>query len=225
MPKHVLILGGTFEAARLAREAAAAFGDAARLTVSFAGRVKDLPDLPGGSRVGGFGGAKGLGDYLKAEHIDLVVDATHPFAARISANAYDACTRTGVPRLMLVRPPWEKKGGDRWLEMESPEAAAAALPRIARRVFLTLGSGGLNAFSAIPGIWILARVIELPDPAPAGLTLITGRPPYTVADERALMEEHRIDTLVAKQSGGGATEAKIQAARELGVRVVLIERP
>ncbi len=225
MPKRVLILGGTGEAARLAREAAAIFGDAAGFTVSFAGRVEDLPELPGGIRLGGFGGAGGLGKYLKDAHIDLVVDATHPFAQQISANAHDACRRADVPRLMLIRPPWQKKDGDNWLEVETLEAAAAALPTLAKRVFLTVGAGGLAAFADVTDTFLLARVIEPPAPPPAGITLIAAKPPFTLAGERALMREHAIDTLVSKQSGGVATEAKIQAARELGLRVVLIARP
>lgn len=226
MAKKVLILGGTAEAAELARRAVDAFGTRATIITSLAGRTRTRADLPGRVRVGGFGGAQGLIDYLKAEAINLVIDATHPFAAAISAHAADACARTGVPRLALVRPPWRLEPGAAWREVDDLKAAADALVGAAKHAFLTTGRGGLEAFAAVPEAWFLVRLMEAPEkPLPLpNHQVIVQRPPFTVDSERALLTEHRIDTLVAKNSGG-ITEAKITAAFDLGVRVVLIRRP
>lgn len=225
MAKKVLILGGTAEAAELARRAVDTFGAQAQIITSLAGRTRARADLPGQVRVGGFGGAEGLIDYLEREAIDLVIDATHPFAAAISAHAADACARTGVPRLALVRPPWRLEPGAAWREVDDMRAAASALVG-AKRVFLTTGRGGLEAFAAVPDAWFLVRLMEAPEkPLPLpDHHVIVQRPPFTIDSEKTLMREHHIDTLVAKNSGG-ITEAKIAAARALGVRVVLIRRP
>jgi precorrin-6A/cobalt-precorrin-6A reductase len=224
--KKVLILGGTAEAARLARRAVDAFGTRATIITSLAGRTRTRADLPGRVRVGGFGGAEGLADYLEADAIDVVIDATHPFAAAISGHAAVACARTGVPRLALVRPPWRLDPGTAWREVDDLKAAATALAGAAKRAFLTTGRGGLEAFAAVPDAWFLVRLMEAPErPLPLpDHQVIVQRPPFTVDSEKTLMREHRIDTLVAKNSGG-ITEAKITAARDLGVRVVLIRRP
>lgn len=226
MVKKVLILGGTAEAAELARRAVDTFGARAQIITSLAGRTRARAELPGQVRIGGFGGAQGLIEYLKKEAIDLVIDATHPFAAAISAHAADACARTGVPRLALVRPPWRLEPGAAWREVDDLKSAAAALANNANRAFLTTGRGGLEAFAAVPEVWFLVRLMEAPEkPLPLpDHQVIVQRPPFTVDSEIALMREHRVDTLVAKNSGG-ITEAKIAAARDLGVRVVLIRRP
>jgi precorrin-6A/cobalt-precorrin-6A reductase len=226
MPKRLLILGGTAEAAALARRAVETFAADVDVVTSLAGRLPDRPDLPGEVRVGGFGGADGLRDYLRSARIDLLVDATHPFAAVISGNAAEACAVAGVPRLMLVRPAWRPEPGDQWQEVDSLAQAAALLPRIARRVFLTTGPGGIEAFTQVVGVWFLVRLFTQPSaplPLPAHQTLVA-RPPFTRDGERRVLGEHRIDALVTKNSGG-PTETKLTAAREAGVRVIMIRRP
>jgi precorrin-6A/cobalt-precorrin-6A reductase len=226
MVERLLILGGTTEAAALARRAVAAFDDRLQVTTSLAGRLAPPRGLAGRVRIGGFGGVAGLLEALRELRIDLVVDATHPFAAVISANAADACAQAGVPRLMLIRPPWRPEPGDRWLEVDSLATAAEALPGLARRAFLTVGSGGIDAFRAVAGVWFLVRLFEPPARSlpRTDFRVVIDRPPFTVEGERALFAEHRIDTLVSKQSGG-PTDAKLAAARETGARVVMVRRP
>ncbi len=223
---RILILGGTAEAAALARAAVEAFPGADVIS-SLAGRLDPAPELPGRVRVGGFGGVGGLRDYLAQEKITALVDATHPFASQISAHARTACDASAVPRLMLRRPEWQPEPGDTWVEAADYGQAAARLPELGRRAFLTTGTSGLDAFATVEGVHFLVRLIRPPDaPLPlADVTLITGRPPFAVADERALMETHGIEVLVTKQSGGPATRAKITAARGLGLPVLMIVRP
>ncbi len=225
--KRLLILGGTAEAAELAHRAVDAFAGRVEVISSLAGRLGTRRPLPGTVRVGGFGGVDGLAAYLRENAVDWVVDATHPFAETISANAYAACLRCDVQRLLVVRPPWRLPPGTKWIEVENLARAAEILPRLARRAFLTVGAGGMTAFSGVTGVWFLVRLVEPPDDALPfdEYEVVVGRPPFTVDGERALLEEHRIDTLVARQSGGGATAAKLMAARETGVKVVLIARP
>ncbi|MEE9545456.1 MAG: cobalt-precorrin-6A reductase [Rhodospirillales bacterium] len=226
-PETLLILGGTAEARALADAAVEAFADRLKVVTSLAGRVDPASPVPGELRVGGFGGAAGLAAYLRAEDIGLVVDATHPFAAIISANAHAACNGTGVPRLTLLRPPWTPPPGLEWIEVGSLEAAAALLPGTGRRPFLTVGSGGAEAFANMPGLWFLVRLMAPPEAALplADYAVTIGRPPFTVENERRLIGEHQIDLLVTKQSGGKATEAKIIAAKEAGIPVIAVRRP
>ena len=224
-PLRVLILGGTAEAAALAAWAAAQ--PAIAVTSSLAGRTRAPSRLAGTVRVGGFQGAEGLAAYLREQRTDLLVDATHPFATTISANAEAACAATRVPRLTLCRPPWPREPGDRWIEV--PDAAAAAL-RVAEagaRVFLSLGRQELAPFATIDSAWFLVRLIEPPETpvAPAHHRLILGRGPFTLEGERALLAAHRITGLVSKNSGGSATYAKIAAAREAHLPVIMIARP
>jgi precorrin-6A/cobalt-precorrin-6A reductase len=223
---RLLILGGTAEAADLARAASAAFGEAVEVITSLAGRLTPSQVVPGRLRVGGFGGLAGLAAYLMDERIDAVVDATHPFAQTISQNAVVACDRAGVPRLRLERPSWRPGPGDRWLEVDDVREAAARLPQVAGRAFVTTGSGSLEAFGGLATVWLLVRLFEPPkQPLPlAGHEVVVARPPFTVGGERSLLRRHRIDTLVTKQSGG-ATEAKLTAAREAGIPVLMIRRP
>jgi precorrin-6A/cobalt-precorrin-6A reductase len=202
------------------------FGPRLDVLTSLAGRLPTRPVLPGRLRVGGFGGADGLAAFLGAERIDLLVDATHPFAETISHHAADASAVAGVPRLMLVRPAWQAAPGDRWLPVENLAQAAALLPGLARRVWLTIGAGGLEAFSAVPDTWFLVRLFAAPAeplPLPRCQTIIA-RPPFTPSGERALIDRHGIEALVAKNAGG-PTEAKLAAARELGLPVVIVRRP
>jgi len=226
-PKRLLILGGTCEACDLAERAAELFSGKLDITSSLAGRTDNPRTPPGRMRVGGFGGGPGLADYIKEESIDLLIDATHPFAAKISANAYDACLATGTPRLTLARPPWTMPPEARWLEAADMEEAAAMLPEFARRVLLTTGKGGINAFSGLDDIHFVVRVIEEPaEPLPlADHSLVVSHPPFGVEDEARLLNEHDIDTMVSKHSGGEATVAKIAAAIGAGVKIVLIARP
>jgi precorrin-6A/cobalt-precorrin-6A reductase len=223
--KRVLILGGIGEAAQLAAQAVALPG--LEVITSMAGRVRH-PVAPAGSmRIGGFGGAAGLIDYVRQQHIELLIDATHPFAAQISHQAASAAQACGLPRLMLVRPPWEPMSGDHWLAVESIAAAVRALPGIARRVFLSIGRQELAAFAPLQELWFLMRMIDPPGPdtpVPPG-TLVLERGPFTPEGERQLLHTYAIEAVVSKNSGGNATYAKIIAARQLGLAVVMIQRP
>ncbi|WP_084536731.1 cobalt-precorrin-6A reductase [Azospirillum halopraeferens] len=221
----VLILGGTTEATALARRLAGNPRIAA--TVSLAGRTANpvLPPLP--TRIGGFGGVDGLAAWLAEQGVAAVVDATHPFAARISANAVAACGRLGVPLLVLGRAPWTAQPGDRWIAVPDMAAAAAALRGLGERVFLTVGRQELAPFAAVPEKHYLIRTVDPPDPMPAlpRFTLLLDRGPFAPDAELALLEEHRIDAVVSKNSGGTATRAKLDAARRRGIPVVMVDRP
>jgi precorrin-6A/cobalt-precorrin-6A reductase len=224
---ELLILGGTGEASALARAALARFGDALSVTTSLAGRTERPGPLPGRVRIGGFGGASGLAAYLVEHAVDRLIDATHPFAARISAAARLACEEAGVPRLLLLRPPWRRQPLDRWIEVDDMAAAAETVARFARRAFLTVGAGEVGCFAPATGLRFLVRLL---DPPRRVLPLrfyevVVGRGPFTLAEERHLFERHAIDALVCKASGGAATEAKIAAARELSIPVVMVRRP
>lgn len=222
--KRVLILGGTGDAAELAAKAA---NLGIEVIVSLAGRTRQPKDVAGNIRIGGFGGVAGLTAYLRDEAIDLLIDATHPFAAQISLNAIASAAEVGIGALMLVRPMWERVMGDNWIEVESIEAAALKLSLSSKRVFLTIGRQELAAFAHTEDIWFLMRMIDPPQPntlVPKGL-LLYDRGPFTLASERQLLIQHAIDTIVSKNSGGDATYAKIIAARELNIPVVMVQRP
>ncbi|MFG2478914.1 cobalt-precorrin-6A reductase [Streptomyces fagopyri] len=224
MSPHVLVLGGTTEARRLAAELAGRPG--VRVTTSLAGRVSRPGALEGDVRVGGFGGADGLARWLREQRVDAVVDATHPFATGITENAARAAAATGVPAVVLRRPGWRPGPDDRWHFAASLTEAAALLPPLGRRVFLTTGRLGLGAFAHHAGLHFLARSVEAPEPPlPPDTEVLLARGPFTVDDERALLRAHRIDVLVTKDSGGGATAAKLTAARALGLPVVVVRRP
>ncbi len=225
--RRLLILGGTAEAAELARLVHDRYGPAVHIITSLAGRLEPSQVVPGQVRIGGFGGIRGLGRYLVDEAIDVVVDATHPFADDISHHAVIACARAGVDRLALVRPPWAPGPGDRWEEVEDLRAAALRLPFISRRTFLAVGRGGLEPFAGIDRVQFLLRLFEPPEVPPlAGCAyeVIIARPPFTESGERALLERYRIDTVVARNSGG-TTAPKLAAARAVGARVLLARRP
>ncbi|MEO1376968.1 MAG: cobalt-precorrin-6A reductase [Cyanobacteria bacterium J06635_10] len=221
----LLILGGTQEASQLAKQAGLLPDIEVKL--SLAGRTRQAVASKN-TRVGGFGGVAGLTQYLQEAKIDLLIDATHPFAAQISENAAIAANQLGLPRLILVRPPWEPVIGDKpWIEVENIPAAAAILPSFARRVFLTIGRQEVTAFAQLENIWFLMRAIEKPSPdilLPKGLLLLD-RGPFDKDMEKQLLKKYNIDTVVSKNSGGDATKAKIIAARELGVKVVMVKRP
>jgi precorrin-6A/cobalt-precorrin-6A reductase len=222
VPVRILILGGTGEARELAAALVAAGAD---VISSLAGRVRK-PRLPDGPvRFGGFGGADGLAAFLHEERVTHVVDATHPFAATITANAARAATGAGVPWLVLRRPEWEADPS--WESVaDTREAAEAVASWPGESVFLTTGRRDLGAFAADDGHQFLVRTVDPPDGlVPSRMTLILDRGPYTVESESALMREHRIELLVTKNSGGPMTAAKLSAARNLGVHVVMVRRP
>ncbi|MET9970457.1 cobalt-precorrin-6A reductase [Streptomyces sp. NPDC006356] len=223
---HVLILGGTTEARRLAELLAAEPVPGLRVTNSLAGRVS-APRLPPGEvRVGGFGGADGLAAWLREHEVDALIDATHPFAGTISFNAALAAATADVPLLALRRPGWVPEAGDDWREADSLEEAARLLPGIGRRVFLTTGRMGLAAFADLTDLWFLVRSVDAPEPPhPPRMEVLLDRGPFALDGERELLRRHRIDVVVTKDSGGAATAPKLQAAREAGVPVVVVRRP
>ncbi len=227
MNGHVLILGGTGEALALARLLAERRPDLS-VTTSLAGVTGDPVLPPGGLRRGGFGGAGGLAAWLAEARVDLLVDATHPFAATMAGHAAAAALSARVPRLKLLRAMWPRQAGDRWIPVRDAAAAASALAGLgARRVFLTLGTRELTAFAGLTDTAFTVRMIEPPaEPLPlADCALLLARGPYDAEAEMALMREHGFDALVTKASGGTATAGKINAARALSLPVVMIARP
>ena len=222
---RVLILGGTADANRLVAEIAR--DSRLDAVLSYAGRTESPTPPPIAWRVGGFGGVDGLVDYLRVEKIARVIDATHPFAAQMSANAITACALVNVPLLVLERAPWQRTSGDRWIEVDNIVAAAEALGEARRRVFLGIGRQYLDVFAAHPQHHYLVRLVD-PPRAPLPLReadVIVARGPFDLAGDRAMLMEHRIDTVVARNAGGDAAYAKIEAARDLGLPVVMVRRP
>lgn len=221
---NILILGGTTEASALAA-ACAARGISAIL--SYAGRTAAPAAQPVPVRIGGFGGIDGLAGYLAVARITHLVDATHPFAARISGNAVAAARIAGVPLLALTRPAWRPVTGDRWTGVADIAAAVGALDGPGRRILLALGRMHVAAFAARPQHHYLLRFVDapaVPPPLPHH-TLVVDRGPFTLAGDRALMTAHRIDLIVAKNAGGTGAAAKLAAARALELPVLLIDRP
>ncbi|MCU1392336.1 MAG: cobalt-precorrin-6A reductase [Ilumatobacteraceae bacterium] len=221
---RVLLLAGTTEARQLARRLVDAGSD---VVVSFAGRTSTTASIAGTIRSGGFGGADGLAAFVAAEGIGAVVCATHPYAARMPFNAAAACAALDRPLIRLLRPPWTSVPGDRWVEVDDLDAAAAALVDLgALRVLLTTGRQELAPFAHLAGIEFTVRCIEPPDLRDfAHATAILERGPFTVGSEAALLADRAIDVVVAKNSGGSATEAKLAAARDAGIPVVMVRRP
>jgi precorrin-6A/cobalt-precorrin-6A reductase len=221
----VLILGGTSEARALAERIVA--DPRYEGVVSLAGRTSAPITLALPVRIGGFGGVEGLKRYIAEARISHVLDATHPFAARISANAQEACAALGVPLLVVAREAWRPAPEDRWIEVADNAAAVRALGEARRRVFLTIGRQGVADFRAAPQHDYLLRVIEPPEAKdlPPRCDVIYGRGPFSREAEIALMRERRIEVAVSKNSGGALTYAKIEAARALGLPVVMIAPP
>ncbi|MEU9332726.1 cobalt-precorrin-6A reductase [Streptomyces sp. NPDC048290] len=224
MSAHLLVLGGTTEARELAALLGARPG--LRVTTSLAGRVTRPGALAGEVRTGGFGGARGLARWLREHAVDAVIDATHPFAARITAHGVRAAAEVGVPYAVLRRPGWVREDGDRWHRVPSLESAAALVPALGRRALLTTGRLGLAAFAGLTDVRCVVRSVEPPEPpVPPRLEVVLARGPFTVAEEVALLRERRIEVLVTKDSGGAATAAKLVAARTVGVPVIVVDRP
>ncbi len=221
---RILILGGTTEA----RELASRLAEDARYdtVISLAGRTADPRPQPVRTRIGGFGGVDGLAHYLREQRIALLVDATHPFAARISHNATEAAQRTRIPLLALRRPEWLPLPGDRWTPVDSIVEAVNALGDRRRRVFLAIGRQEAFHFEVAPQH---SYVIRSVDPVTPPLKLpdqeaILATGPFKEADEAALLTSRKIDVIIAKNSGGSATYGKIAAARRLGIEVIMVER-
>ena len=217
---RILLLGGTAEA----RALAARLHPRVEVISSLAGRVPD-PALPVGQvRIGGFGGVDGLIGWLRENPVDAVVDATHPYAAGISAKAAAAAAGVGLPHLLLARPAWDT-GAARTVDSNA-EAAAVVAEKAYRRVFLTTGRSGTAAFLGSDA-WFLIRAVTPPDREllPPNHELLLSRGPYSYDGEAALLREHRIEAMVTKNSGGAMTRAKIDAATDLGIPIVMIDRP
>jgi precorrin-6A/cobalt-precorrin-6A reductase len=222
---RVLILGGTTEASALARALA---GDTRfDATFSLAGRTRTPAPQPLPTRIGGFGGADGIAQYVVERNIQAIVDATHPFAARITRNAAAAARAGGIKLLVLHRPPWRAGVGDRWHVVGNMQEAAEVLGATPRRVLLTIGRQDLAPFVQAPWHHYVIRSVDAPpcELLPPSAEVISARGPFIESEERALLSDRRIDTLVTKNSGGTATAAKLAAARELGLPVVMIARP
>jgi precorrin-6A/cobalt-precorrin-6A reductase len=220
---RVLVLGGTAEARELA---GALHADGVEVVSSLAGRVS-RPRLPAGEvRVGGFGGPEALASWLREHDVSAAIDATHPFAERISAAAARACPAAGVELLRLERPGWSERPGDRWHWVDGLDGAAGLLPQLGGRVLLTTGRQGLAAFAGVDSVWFLVRCVDPPEPPlPPSSEVLLDRGPYELAGELELIDRHRIDVVATKDSGGAHTSAKLDAARERGLPVVVVRRP
>ena len=220
---RVLVLGGTTEARQLAARLTHA---GVPVTSSLAGRLA-APSLPAGEvRIGGFGGAAALADWLIEHRVVAVVDATHPFAAGIGAAAFAACARADVPLLRLERSGWREQPGDVWHWADDLASAAETVPKLGRRALLAIGRQGVGAFAAVHNVWFLIRCIEPPTGSlPPRHQLLLERGPFALDGELSLIDQHRIDLIVAKDSGGSATDAKLEAARQRALPVVLVRRP
>lgn len=224
-PLRVLILGGSAEASALARSLE---GDSRFAPVlSLAGRTRSPRLPPIAHRIGGFGGVDGLAQWLREPRADLLVCATHPFAAQMRRHAALAADRTGTPLLVIERPAWSPVDGDQWIPVADMAAAASALGERPRRVLLTVGQKDLSPFAGAPQHAYVVRSIDPPSPEslPPGAQVISARPPFEGADERRLLETHRIEVVVTKNSGGSDAAAKLAAARALGLPVIMVERP
>ena len=222
---RLLILGGTAQASALGE--ALARQPAIDATLSLAGRTQTPDASPLKTRSGGFGGAAGLAAYLTRQGVEAVIDATHPFAAQISAHAVAACTAARVPLAVFDRVAWTAVEGDSWTQVADMAGAAAALGNAPRRVFLTVGRLALGAFAVAPQHYYLIRTIDAADAAGqfAQHRIIRARGPFSLDGETALMRAERIDCVVTKNSGGAATAAKLAAARLLRLEVIMVERP
>jgi precorrin-6A/cobalt-precorrin-6A reductase len=226
MTKRILILGGTSDALELANHLST--NERFRLIYSLAGRVEH-PRVPNQSceiRKGGFGGIDGLASYLTTHRIQAIIDATHPFAAQITRHAEVASQTTGIPLLIYARPPWTSLPQDRWHEVPNLQHAAALIPSLGRRVFLAIGRQEVSVFAYCTDAHFLIRSIEPPTgPLPPDANILFARGPFYLADELTLLRDHAIDVIVTKNSGGPATYPKVEAAREMQIPVIMVQRP
>ncbi|WP_073954970.1 cobalt-precorrin-6A reductase [Thalassospira sp. TSL5-1] len=227
-PLNVLVFGGTGDANRITSELLVRFGSHIRLQLSIAGRTS-APNLPDGVpvRIGGFGGPEGIVKNLKKEGIDLVIDATHPFATQISAHIATACEQAGTPCIQYHRAPWTPTEGDRWITVPDLKAAAQKLPSVGKRALIAIGRKNLHYFNNLQDCWLLVRTVEAPKQTfdLENGEWLSARGPFSPDRERELLERYEIDVVVTKNSGGEASEGKLIAARELGIPVIMIERP
>ncbi|APO54682.1 cobalt-precorrin-6A reductase [Bradyrhizobium diazoefficiens] len=220
---RALILGGTSDASQLAAEIARTGMDA---VYSYGGRTRAPADQPLPTRIGGFGGLSGLADYIRREGITHVIDATHPFAAEMSRNAVAACAETGTPLIALERTPWAKTPGDNWIEVGDVDAAVAALPESPANVFLAIGRQHIAPFGNKPQHAYTLRFVDPPEaPLPFPADVIVSRGPFTLDGELEMLRIRCIAWIVARNSGGDGARAKIDAARTLGLPVIMIVRP
>ena len=221
---RILLLGGTTEASQMAMALANAGVDA---VFSYAGRTKMPVGQPLETRIGGFGGLAGLVEYVRAENISHIIDATHPFASGMSRNAFDASQQAGLPLIRLERPAWEPQTGDRWTQVPAIEGLPAALPSTPSRVFLAIGKQQVALFAAKPQHHYLLRLVDAPEgPLPLPDTrVVLARGPFELNGDLALLRAHRISHIVAKNAGGSGARAKLDAARVLGLDVLMAERP
>jgi precorrin-6A/cobalt-precorrin-6A reductase len=221
---RILILGGTQEGFDLA-ELLADVADA-EIISSLAGRTREPRTPKGKVRTGGFGGAEGLARYLRAERITHLINATHPFAEEISASAVAAAEAVGIPLMRLLRPAWAAQREDRWVAARHAAEAAELCRRNGGRIFLTLGSGELAAFAHVHNAYFVVRMVDVPEEVPLrDYRTIAARGPFSLQDELRLLAEHHIGLVVAKNSGGDATYAKVEAARRMALPVIMIDRP
>lgn len=220
---RALVLGGTADASLLAAEIARAGIDA---VYSYGGRTRAPADQPLPTRIGGFGGAGGLVDYIRSEGITHVIDATHPFATEMSRHAIEACATTGTPLIALERAPWMKASGDIWIEVGDVSAAVAALPEAPANVFLAIGRQHIAPFAARPQHAYTLRFVDPPEaPLPFAADVMVSRGPFTLDGELEMVRMRGIAWIVARNSGGDGARAKIDAARMLGLPVIMISRP
>lgn len=228
MQKHkLLIMGGTGDAAQLARTLTSRFSNQIEIVISYSGVTGHQPDLPCDVHVGGFGGAEGLITYLKDNAFTLIVDATHPFADKISQSIYVAAQALNIPALALHRPEWEQAPDDRWLMVGDMKTAARRVEELGVKTFLTIGIKELAEFDDMDDVEFLVRLVHHPkQPLPLkNYEVVLGTPPYDVENERRLLREQGVKMLVTKNSGGAQTYAKIEAARLEKVSVLVIQRP
>ena len=223
MFENILILGGTREASMIASELV---DRGHRVVTSLAGRTRSPKPLKGETRIGGFGGTEGLSEFLRKNEITLLVDATHPYATRISEAASTACEENRVRRLQFLRPPWSPVAGDNWQFVATGEEASKTLPQNSV-CFLAVGSQHLSPFVTRDDVRFILRTVDSPE-EPLEFEnheLITGLPSNSARDEQSILERHGVTHIVCRNSGGTGAYAKLSAARELSIPVIMISRP
>ena len=223
----VLILGGTGKARELVRQAIPMFDSTAEFISSQAGVTQDPIAIPGRMVTGGFGGITGLAEFMDHEQIQILIDATHPFAAQMSMNAVAACAQTNAKLLALTRPKWVAQTGDQWRHVADINSAVAVLSGTVQNVMLAIGRMHLDAFAPCPQHQYLLRVVDAPSgevPLP-NRSIIVDQGPFSVENDIALMRDHKIELVVAKNAGGSGARAKIDAARALNIPIIMIDRP